>query len=359
MSSNSGSDILKTLNPTRIIFPIIIGLAVVLYMVIKDFDSETFSQVAWTPLSILWLLIAILLMLARHYALMYRIRRLSGNKLSWWQSFDVITLWEFGSAATPSTIGGTAIALYLLTKEKIKAGETISVIMFTVVLDSVFFILTVPILWLFLGSSLFPSCEALNLQGGLIVSMFIGYLIMLGYSVAIVYGLFINPHSFKWLIVKLCNLPLLRRWRNSAEQTGNDMIIAAEGIRSKGLDYWLAGIGSTFAAWTIRFIILNFILGALITVGDHLVLYGRQFLMYILMLLAPTPGGSGIAEGVYPNVLCDFFLKSNGDINRSFAAFTSGLWRLVTYYPYLIVGVIVLPAWLRRVYRKTTHIEVE
>ncbi|MGB1205223.1 MAG: lysylphosphatidylglycerol synthase transmembrane domain-containing protein [Chitinophagales bacterium] len=360
MSTPSASNILKSLSPTRIILPILIGLSVVSYLVIKDFDSETFSSIEWTTSSLGWIFMALLLMFARHFAMMYRIRRLTDNQLSWWQSFDVIALWEFGSAATPSTIGGTAVALFLLTKEKIKAGETISTVMFMVLLDSLFFILAVPLLWIVIGSNLFPSCESLKLSYGLSASLFLGYLVMLTYTIAIFYGLLINPRSFKWLIIKMARFPLFKRWRKDALKTGNDMMLAAEGIRKKGKNYWLAGIFSTIAIWSIRFLILNFVLTALIPVAEQLVLFGRQFLMYVLMLLAPTPGGSGIAEGIYPNILCDFFLKADGSVNKSFAAFTSGIWRLITYYPYLILGVLVLPAWLRRVFgQNVKEIEVK
>jgi len=360
MSNSSSSSIIKSLSPTRIILPILIGLGVVFYMVIKDFDSETFSSIEWTSSSLGWIFLALLAMVARHFAMMYRIRRLTDNQLSWWQSFDVIALWEFGSAATPSTVGGTAVAFFLLTKEKIKAGETISTVMFIVFLDSIFFILAVPLLWIMLGNSLFPTCETLKLNYGLSASLFLGYLIMFSYTTAIFYGLFVNPRSFKWLIIKIARFPLLKRWRKDALQTGNDMMLAAEGIKQKGTDYWLAGIFSTIAIWSIRFLILNFVLTALIPVAEQLVLFGRQFLMYVLMLLAPTPGGSGVAEGIYPNILCDFFLKTDGSINKGFAAFTSGIWRLITYYPYLILGVLVLPAWLRRVFGQNTRdIEVK
>ena len=360
MTTPSASNILKSLSPTRIILPILIGLGVVSYLVIKDFDSETFSSIEWTTSSLGWIFMALVMMVARHLAMMYRIRRLTDNQLGWWQSFDVIALWEFGSAATPSTVGGTAIAFFLLTKEKINAGETISTVMFIVFLDSTFFILTVPLLWIILGNNLFPTCEALALSYGLSASLFLGYLLMLTYTVGIFYGLFINPRSFKWLIIKIARFPLFNRWRKDALQTGNDMMTAAEGIKQKGKNYWLAGIFSTIAIWSIRFLILNFVLTALIPVAEQLVLFGRQFLMYVLMLLAPTPGGSGVAEGIYPNILCDFFLKTDGSVNKSFAAFTSGIWRLITYYPYLILGVLILPAWLRRVFGPNTKdIEVK
>ncbi|GAB4426597.1 MAG: hypothetical protein OHK0039_44630 [Bacteroidia bacterium] len=30
----------------------------------------------------------------------------------------------------------------------------------------------------------------------------------------------------------------------------------------------------------------------------------------------------------------------------------ASIWRLISYYPYLLLGVFLLPRWLRRVYRR-------
>ncbi len=358
MSSDPSADALKTLSPSKIILPILLGLGVVIYMVFKDYDATTFSSINWGFNTLLWLGVAALLMNLRHFALMYRIRRLTDNQLSWWQSFDVITLWEFGSAVTPSTVGGTAVALFLLTREKIQAGQTISIILFIVFLDTFFFMLSIPLLWLFIGSNmLWP--EAIS-GGAFIRSLFVGgYLFMFSYLLAIGYGLFINPNGFKWLIVKFCQLPFFNRWQDSALQTGNDMVIAAGELKTKGWDYWIAGITSTVFIWVTRFLVLNFVILAFLAVSDHIVLFSRQLVLYVLMLLPITPGGSGLAEGVFPQLFGDFFITASNaadtgkvTVNKGLAAFVVFIWRLISYYAYLVFGFIVLPMWFRRIFRK-------
>jgi glycosyltransferase 2 family protein len=60
-----------------------------------------------------------------------------------------------------------------------------------------------------------------------------------------------------------------------------------------------------------------------------------------MMLVSPTPGGSGFAEYVFTNYLVDFLPMS------SVAVVMALVWRLITYYPYLIAGSIIFPKWLK------------
>ena len=59
------------------------------------------------------------------------------------------------------------------------------------------------------------------------------------------------------------------------------------------------------------------------------------------MLVSHTPGGSGTAEFFYKQ----FYEVLLGD----YTLITNVLWRLLTYYLYLILGVVYLPRWLKRV----------
>ena len=69
---------------------------------------------------------------------------------------------------------------------------------------------------------------------------------------------------------------------------------------------------------------------------------GRQLVMWLVMLVTPTPGGSGMAEYLFGQLLSDFI--ANGSLALSLAF----VWRLISYYPYLLIGSIVLPRWMGR-----------
>ena len=117
MTQDSHYKLVSKLKPGKIIIPILIGLAVVGWFIIKEIDTEVLSQLAFTWKSAFWLLIAWCCMIGRDLGYMIRIRILSEKDLNWRQAFRVIMLWEFTSAITPSTVGGTAVAVVFIHKE--------------------------------------------------------------------------------------------------------------------------------------------------------------------------------------------------------------------------------------------------
>ena len=84
-------------------------------------------------------------MACRDLGYIIRIRILTDNDLTWMQAFRVIMLWEFTSAITPSTVGGTAVAVVFLNKEGISVGRSTSVVLATSFLDELYFVLMLPL----------------------------------------------------------------------------------------------------------------------------------------------------------------------------------------------------------------------
>jgi len=73
--------------------------------------------------------------------------------------------------------------------------------------------------------------------------------------------------------------------------------------------------------------------------------------MWIILLVTPTPGGSGVAEVTFKEFLGEFIATGLSlDINTTkFATVAIAfalLWRLISYYPYLIIGAILVPKWV-------------
>ena len=117
------------------IYPILIGLGVVGYMLWRDFDPAVFAGISFTWHTAFWLLMAVLFMFGRDLGYMIRIRVLSGDSLNWRQAFRVIMLWEFTSAITPSAVGGTSVAILYVHKEGISVGRSSAILILTSFLD--------------------------------------------------------------------------------------------------------------------------------------------------------------------------------------------------------------------------------
>ena len=344
----SKSNQVKEIFPAKkIAIPIIIGLLVAFYMLWSNTDWEEFQKVHWGLKTFGLMLVALLMMVIRDLAYMFRIRVLTDKQISWRNSFDVIMLWEFASAITPSVVGGTGAALYILNKEGLSAGKSTAIVMITALFDELFYILTVPLIIFFIGTqSLFPIALEKEVFGitfsarGIFV---IGYSFTVLLTLIIIFGVFISPQTIKKVLIKLFSLKWLRKWQGSIEKVGDDLIQTSKELKGKSTWFWLKTFGATMLSWTARFWVVNFLILAFTSVDDHLLIYGRQLVMWVIMLISPTPGGSGIAEFAFEGFLADF-------IPIGLAGLLAVLWRLFSYYPYLFIGVIVLPKWLKKVY---------
>ncbi|MBT5977294.1 MAG: UPF0104 family protein, partial [Flavobacteriales bacterium] len=93
----------QLLKPSNVLIPIGIGIVIVAFFLIRDFNEqkEALSAINWTWTSTLWIGVALVMVALRDIGYMIRIRILTEKKLNWRQAFDVIMLWEFASSVTP------------------------------------------------------------------------------------------------------------------------------------------------------------------------------------------------------------------------------------------------------------------
>lgn len=345
--------VLKFFQLKRIIIPLVLGLGVATVLLIKDFNKDAFLDIHWSVYTFLWLFIALCLQAIRDLAYMYRLRVLTDKQISWRHSFDVVMLWEFASSITPSIVGGSAIALFIVNREGISMGRTTAIVMITAMLDELFYITMVPIVILVIGmDSLFVTDAGFLMNLGGQQAFIFGYIFILALTITITSAIFISPSGFKRIIVGLASLPFLNRWKHKAVQTGDDIITTSREMKGKSFIFWLKAFGATVFSWSARFWVVNALVMAFRTsndqftfIGDQFLIYGRQLVMWVILLVSPTPGGSGVAEYAFPIFLGDF-------IPTGLEMAIGLLWRLFSYYPYLFIGFIILPFWIRRVYVK-------
>ncbi|MDR1021955.1 MAG: flippase-like domain-containing protein [Prevotellaceae bacterium] len=290
----------------------------------------------------LWcfLLLALALMAGRDFGYMLRLRLLSDKELSWRQSLRVIMLWEFTSAITPSAVGGTSVAVVYVNKEGLSVGRSSAIVMATSLLDEIYFVVMFPLLLLLVP---FQQLFVVNstIATGLLTVTLAGYFIKLTWVLMLLYGLFVKPRSLRWLIIKVFSLPLLRRWKAGAVKAGDDIVVNASELKHRSLIFWLKSFAATFLSWTSRYWVVNALFLAFFAVHDHVLIFARQLIMWIMMLVSPTPGGSGFAEFVFKQFLGDLIPVAG------LTVIIALLWRLITYYIYLFIGAILVPGWIK------------
>lgn len=321
-------------------------------MLYNEYNPGSLDILQLTYKTVFWIVISFLFMVVRDFCYMYRIRLLSNNQLSWGKAFSVIMLWEFTSAITPSAVGGTSVAIFFLNKEGIKIGRSSAIVMVTSFLDELFFIIAFPVVLIFIGrTDIFgfgmDGIEHLSwYKNQFILFALTGYGLKFLYTLILTYGLFINPRGLKLLLLWIFKLPIIRKWRPDANESGSDLINTSKEFKQWPLKKWGKAFFATSISWISRYwvvntIIISFFGFSYLNLDNHILVFGKQLVMWIMMVISPTPGGSGFAEYVFKEFLAGIVPIGTGVA----MAFT---WRTISYYPYLFIGGVLVPRWIRR-----------
>ena len=348
--SEEKSGIPRLLSRRRILIVASICIGITAFLFWRELSKTdlSFEGLQFGPQSLLFLFLAFVMMAFRDLAYMVRIRVLTEKVLSWRQSFNVILLWEFASALSPGVVGGSAVAMFIMQREKVPLGKSTALVLITAIFDNLFYLIAIPIVLAFVGmTKLFPDNMSWIEDGGIRL-FWTGYIILVAVNLLLFVSIFIAPSAIAGLAITIFRRKWLRRYFDRAVIFGRDLKLASKELRGKHFSFWLKVFLATVWSWSSRFLVINFLLLAFLEIGliDNLILLGRQLLMWLVMLVTPTPGGTGMAEYLFSEFFADFI--KNGAAAISLAL----LWRLVSYYPYLIIGTFLLPRWLRKTSEK-------
>ncbi len=329
----------------KILLPTFIGLGVIVFMMSREFNVDDLKQISITSQTVFWIFAAFCCMLGRDIGFIIRYRYLTEKQLSWKQCIKITLLAEFGTAITPSVVGGSTMAVVFLAKENITVGRSTAMVFVTLLLDEMFFVITFPILLLFIPfHTLFSDTTALG--SSVLILFIVAYIIKMLLCTLLIVGLFFRPQAIRWLIIKAFRLPFLRRWHSSAVKAGDDLVVSSREIRGKTFSFWWPLIVATILSWCSRYLVVNALFMAFFTVHDNLLIFARQFVMWIVMVVSPTPGGSGFSEFIFKQYLSEF-IPLAGVVPLIIL-----LWRLFTYYNYLFVGALIVPRWIKKSFGK-------
>jgi uncharacterized protein (TIRG00374 family) len=348
--SDEHQEVLDSIRLSRIILPISIGIVVVLYLLWKQFDPEEFAKIRWTGHTLFWMLVSIGILVVKHLSYSVRLWILSDREFSFLKCIELVVIWEFSSAVSPTSVGGSAVAFFVLSQEKLSTARTATIVLYTIVLDTFFFVFSALGLVLLLGPSVIrPGMGQINDIDGWGWTFIGSYLAMCTYGCVFAYGLLVSPVQIKRSLVGITKIGFLKKYRRKMVELGNDMIAASKELRQRNWKYHAGAALATAAAWSARFLLLSALIIAIVGVPpislafiDQLKLYARLESMFIITLFSPTPGGAGFAEFVFGGFLSDY-------VPRGIALVVASIWRLITYYSYLIAGVIVIPYWIRNI----------
>ncbi len=339
----------STFSLKRVGIPIAIGIAFSIFSLAQsnfDFSLLQGLAVSWN-----YIFLAILFIVVRDLMYIIRLRILTENKLSWRDNWHVIMLWEFASSVSPSMVGGSAFALFFLNAEGIKLGKSTAIVLVTALLDELFYIISVLFILMIVGTKILTFSIALPFNPMLF--FFIGYGFIILLTTIITLGVFVMPQGCKTILVKVTSLKFLKKWQDKAAKTGDEIITTSQELKGKTFMFWTKAFVTTALTWTARFLVLNCLILALnpdipFSFIDQLGIYAKQLVMWVILLISPTPGASGVAE-------LSFSAFFANDFPENMHAAVALVWRAISYYPYLIIGLIILPIWLRKLEKKRSE----
>ena len=345
MSGVDGDKALKTLNPRSVWLPVIIGLVIIVLVVLNDENITADSISAISEISIGALVVTLFLLLVKDLTNMLRLRILSGGEFSLGAVVYVVLLWEFAIAVTPPLIGATAVLVFIMFKEGLSLGKAVAYTMLAALLDNTFFLTASPLAILLSRGEVLPGDGAVesNLGNSLSYFFYLSYGLIFLYSIIMSGAILFLPKTIRRLVESLMSIRFLRKWKPAVVKQSQELELASRVLKGKKLGYWLGLIGCTYLVWTLKYAIVNALMAGFVplSMDDHLLAIGRHVTMWVVMLVSPSPGNAGSAEFIFPA----FYEQFLGE----YTFITSLLWRLVTFYPYLIAGALLLPRWTKRV----------
>ncbi|NND07603.1 MAG: flippase-like domain-containing protein [Saprospiraceae bacterium] len=342
---------LSTFRLSRVFLPVLIGLTVVGYLFYHQYDPQAFANIQWTRHTLAWILLALGCLLARIFCYAWRLYILADQSFSFAKCIQLIFLWEFSSAVSPTNVGGSTVALFIIAQEKIGVARTTTIVLYTIVLDALFSLICIPV-WviIFGGNILGPGRLPFNQFGGWEITLLVAYGIMFCYGAFFAYGLFYKPQTLRRFSIWLSRRSFLSKYRDRLVKLGDDIAMTSRTLYRQDRSYHISAFVATAGAWSCRFfLIICLIAGICGTVKFDLAsifeLYARIQTMFVMMAVSPTPGGAGFAEILFGELLADY-------VPSGISFVVASLWRMMAYYFFLLAGAIIIPQWLNGILRK-------
>lgn len=352
MNTTTNEKIKNPFSWWKVALPIIIGLSVVTLMLWNESKDEdllsVFRSIEFTPRVILSVFLAVLFMLGRDFGLSWRFRALTNNELAWGKAIKVDLLCEFTSCVTPSAVGGSSLGMVFLNTQGVEFGRATTLMMTTLFLDELFFVIACPIVVLITPANELFSSTTVGFSNGLQLTFWIVYLFLFLWTLILFIGIIWKPYWINKIINKVFSWRILNRWKYQAVQLSGNMIATSIELKSKPLKFWLEVFGGTALSWISRYLVVNALFFGFINTSDTYqgLILARQFIIWVVLMVSPTPGGSGLSEWIFTDYYGD--IVSSVGLVLILAVF----WRIISYYVYLVIGAVIVPGWAKNALNK-------
>lgn len=331
----------------KVLLPVAIGLGAVALMFWHDAKKENLAEV-WNSIHFTWhtwmcIGLAFVFMFGRDFGLSWRFRALTSHQLPWTKAFKVDFLCEFTSCVTPSAVGGSSLGMVFLNSQGIEIGRATTLMVTTLFLDELFFVLACPIVVLLTPAGEIFAAGDSSVAHGIRFTFWAVYAVLFIWTLILFTGIIWRPEWIRKVIYKIFSWRWLRKWSGSATGLADNMVATSKQLRLKPFRFWLEVFGGTVLSWTSRYLVVNALfLGFLPdSISEQWIILARQFVIWVVLMVSPTPGGSGLSEWLFSEYYADLIPTAG------LALIMAIFWRIISYYLYLCIGAVLVPSWLK------------
>ncbi len=329
----------------RTLLPVALGAGVAAWLIHSDIDSTTLSQIHFDGRAVAGILLAVLFVIGRDFGLAWRFHTLADGDLTWRRSVRTDIMCAFTSAITPSVVGGSALAIFYLNREGIALGRATTLTLTTLFLDELFFVIFCPVIMLLVPlDDLFGGVGdsaggAAMLFGGVKIVFWLVYAGIVIWTAILFTAIIARPEAARSVLLKISGWRFLKRFSAKLRSTADNMAATSAWVKGRSRRWWSELFAGTVLSWFSRYFVVNALFWAFVPAASGLLVFCRQFVVWVVLMVSPTPGGSGISEWLFANYYGDLIG------NVGIAAVLALLWRILSYYIYLIAGCTLLPAY--------------
>lgn len=316
----------------------VIAILIVLYLTVNPSDIELLKK---TNIRYEFFAIAVFLNFLSWCIWGLRLKILSNAAdknidISWWKSTKIIMANHFLAAITPSMAGGEPVRIYLLSKEGMSTGCATASVLGERLVDAIFLLLCVPIALFILRNNLAEI--GIGIVG---IGLTIGVVFFLTAIFLFFYAIF-KPEKTKGFLIWL-NKKFSRFSKNKekgikvveriSQEVDNFHCSMLGFLKEKKGVFALSGVLTIFM-WLSSWLIASCILMGLGSEPFVVESIAAQVFLMIIVMMPTTPGAAGVTEGgasgLYYFIIGDLYLLGIFVL----------IFRIITYYMNLIVGVI-------------------
>ncbi len=263
-----------------------------------------------------------------------------GEKISIYRAFRIVMVNLFMAAITPSGFGGEPARIYMLSEGNLTGGDATAITLGERIIDFIFFVASIPILLLLLGLSI-------NIEGVKWYLIIVAVILIV--SGGVLYYLIRKEEKIRKNIRRIDKILKLFVRDESKREKIIDKIDREFGVFSRStvkifkkrkIHFTLAFL-FTVMMWLIDFIIPSLLLLGLGMDPHWIFMITVQIIVIMITIIPITPGGSGLAE------FSSLFFYSQR-IPTNIAGMLVIMWRIITFYPNLIMGAIYTVHYLAK-----------